>query len=156
MTSKNLNATKESLVSTPSVTKTAKELAKEKLKDLIAEETRVVKGIFQCFETPGLTVKIFVRKYPGIPAFEKLMTDGEIYEVPLYVARHLNGIDASASAINGAVHTCSHLVHGFKMPNTNDLAPSTIGQEGIPVPVVTGKYKKRYGFQSLEFGTAVA
>jgi len=69
------------------VAKTGKEAVKEKLKELIAEETKMVTGIFQCFETPGSTQTISVRKYPGIEPFKMTMTDGCMYEIPLYVAR---------------------------------------------------------------------
>lgn len=141
------------------ISKSAKELGKEKLQELIKEETRVVRGIFQCFETPGSTVKITVRKYPGIPHFEKTMTDGESYEVPLYVARHLNGIDASAGAAgdpstrNINIGTCSYPRHGFTWtPGMANPPASQLGNEGIPVPIVgVVKRVKRFGFQSMEF-----
>ena len=145
------------------VSKTTKEAAKEKLNELIREETKMVKGIFQHFETPGGSVKVTVRKYPGIPHFEKTMTDGEIYDIPLYVARHLNGIDASAGALgdpdkkNASIGTCSYPVHGFVM-KSNELNPSGLGavegMGGIPVPMVgVTKRVKRFGFQSLEFAS---
>lgn len=135
------------------ISKTAKEAAKEKLKEFIKEETRMVRGIFQCFETPGARVKIVVKKYPGIPHFEKEMDDGREYEVPLYVARHLNGIDVTARAIDGKVNTCSYPVHGFKWDQAGPMPGSREGDGGIPVPIVgITKRVKRYGFQSLEFG----
>ena len=109
------------------IAKPSREVTDVKLKELIVEETRLVKGIFQCFETPGSTTKIIVDKYPlrlGVRKFEKEMTDGETYEIPLYVARHLNGIDVSAGALSGSANrntnigTCSYAVHGFKWSNT--------------------------------------
>lgn len=140
-------------VEAPHVSKTTKEAAKEKLQKYIKEETRLVRGIFQCFETPGARVKIIVKKYPGIPHFEQEMQDGNEYEVPLYVARHLNGIDVTASAIDGKVNTCSYPVHGFRWNQGDPMPPSTAGTDGIPVPLVgITKRVKRYGFQSLEFG----
>jgi hypothetical protein len=158
---KNITPTGES----PHVTKSIKELGKEKLKELIKEETRTVKGIFQCFETPGASVKITCRKYPGVQPFEKTMTDGETYEVPLYVARHLNGTDASAGAIlpnelrNTNIGSCSYPVHGFKW--SGPQAPQSVMGDvpghasGIPVPMVgIAKRVKRFGFQSLEFAGA--
>lgn len=144
--------------SAPNITKDRKELAKEKLKELIAEETKLVKGIFQCFETPGSTTRITYRKYPGIEMFSRVMTDGETYEIPLYVARHLNGQDVSAGACgdpnlkNSAIGSCSYVVHGFKMQN-RDALPSANMDGGMAVPIVgVHKRVKRYGFQSLEFG----
>jgi hypothetical protein len=147
----------------PHISKSAKELAREKLKELIQEETRLVKGIFQCFESPGATVPISVSKYPGVPMFRKDMVDGCEYEIPLYVARFLNGIDASAGALsekNKAIQligTCSYAVHGFKYQGA-DLPPSQSGSipggpQGIPVPMVAiTKRVRRFGFQSMEFG----
>lgn len=141
-----------------------KETTDLKLRELIAEETRMVRGIFQCFENPGETVKICVKKYPerlGVPKFEKVMTDGQEYEVPLYVARHLNGIDISAGALapadsgNKQIGTCSYVVHGFKWPK-DQAAPTGRSDQGIPVPIVgIQKRVKRYGFQSLEFAGTV-
>ena len=150
-------------VEAPSISKSTKEAAKERLEQFKNEESRLVKGIFQCFETPGASVKIFVKKYAGIQPFEKVMTDGYEYEVPLYVARHLNGIDATAGAMaapelrNPRIGTCSYPIHGFKMPDTGRLTGSNIDGAGIPVPIVgIVKRFKRYGFQSLEFAGDVA
>lgn len=137
----------------PHIVKSGKELAKEKLKKFIEEETKIVKGRFRCFETPGSIQKISVLKYPGVPMFQKEMIDGEVYDVPLYVARFLNGTDVTAGAIDGKVHTCSYPIHGFKM-HGNELTPSAIGDNGIPVPIIgVVKRNRRYGFESLEFGT---
>lgn len=149
----------------PAITKSRKDMAKETLERLMKEETRLVKGIFQCFETPGSTVKIVLKKYPGIPHFEKEMTDGMSYEVPLYVARHLNGIDKSAGAAsdypNQHIGSCSYPIHGFTMSTPNDFRPSVEGMapgspvSGIPIPMIAvAKRVKRYGFQSLEFGAS--
>lgn len=87
------------------------------------------------------------------------MTDGETYEIPLYAARFLNGIDVSAGALgdparrNQNIGTCSYGVHGFRMDSPVDLKKSQEGHQGIPVPIVgITSRKRRYGFQSLEFG----
>lgn len=161
MTSKKLdiiNSVTPAAPEAPYVGRPTKEVTKEKIAELIREETRLVKGTFQCFETPDSTVKITVKKYPGIPHFEMEMTDGQTYEIPLYVARHLNGIDVSAGALgdpntrNPNIGTCSVPVHGFKW-NPGAPAPSSqLGDRGQPVPLVgIVKRKKRYGFQSMEF-----
>lgn len=146
-----------------------KELAKQKLHQMMKEESRLVKGVFQCFETPGDTVKVVVKKYPnekqgGIPHFEKTMTDGETYEIPLYVARHLNGCDVTANAFTGGegrntnIGTCSYPRHGFVLPSRGAeprLGASGTGPYGdTVVPVATVgivKRVKRFGFQSMEF-----
>jgi hypothetical protein len=154
-------------VSTNSVTPTQTSSVKEdstskrplnpKLEKFIEEEKKLVKGRFRSFQNPGETMRIQVRKYPAVPMFDKSMTDGEAYEVPLYVARHLNGIDATAEAINGKLGTCSYPVHGFKWDPSKPLPSSTMGngpdgQGGIPVPLVgVAKRIRRFGFESLEF-----
>lgn len=163
--SKDLNIAKNvtPAVESTHISKTKKDAAKDKLASLIAEETKMVKGIFQCFETPGATVKITVRKYPGIQPFDMTMTDGQIYEVPLYVARHLNGIDKTAGALgdpntrNSNIGTCSYPVHGFLWKNGAPPPGAAMGDGGIPVPIVgVAKRVKRFGFQGLEFAGEVA
>jgi len=132
-----------------------KQCAKEMLAKLIAEETKEVSGRFRNYEAPGGSLRVQVRKYPGIPPFDKIMFDNETYKVPLYVARHLNGVDVSAKAVDGKIHTCSWPTHGFKwepgqtMPRSNC---SDMDQGGIPVPIIcVSKWNRRFGFESLEF-----
>ena len=152
-----------SAVTAPHVAKGIKEAARQKLDEFIKEETRMVKGIFQCFESPGASLEIYVKKYPGIAPFRKVMMDGFTYEVPLYVARHLNGTDVTAGALgdpatrNPQIGTCSYPVHGFLWRPGENAAPSRTGELGAPVPLVgiTSRVK-RFGFQSLEFAGEVA
>lgn len=114
-------------------------LGKRKLEQYMKEEIKTVKGIFQFYECPGMSTKITVKKYPG-HMFEKTMTDGKEYEVPLYVARFLNGIDVTAEAIGGKLNTGGYPVHTHIMD-----------KNGMPI-VSHEKIKRRFGFQSLEFG----
>lgn len=145
----------------PHVSKSQKEIARAKLDELIKQEIKLVKGRFQCFETPGATVKVTVKKYKEVPVFEKEMTDGYQYDIPLYVARHLNGFDMTAGAAaesgqgNTDIGSCSYPKHGFVMPHAQaSLNPSTTDAGGIPVPIVgISRRVRRYGFQSLEFGS---
>lgn len=151
----------------PHITHSVKEMAKKRIEEFMKEEMRMVKGIFKCFETPGATVKIIVKKYPGTQPFAKLMTDGETYEVPLYVARHLNGIDITSGAMgdfkekNIKIGTCSYPVHGFKW-NGQGLPPQALESQldgnAVLLPSNTQIVKRiqRYGFQSLEFGGEAA
>lgn len=127
---------------------------KDKLQSFIEEETKTVKGRFRCFDNPGSSVRIQVRKYKGVPMFDKTMIDEGTYEVPLYVARHLNGIDATATHINGKVNTCSYPIHGFKA--AGDQLPAsyeTMGPDGVTLAPIDNIVKRvrRYGFESLEF-----
>ena len=127
---------------------------KDKLQSFIEEETKMVKGRFRCFDNPGSSVRIQVRKYKGVQMFDKTMIDEGTYEIPLYVARHLNGIDATATHINGKVNTCSYPIHGFKSVGDNLPASYEVaGPDGPKLAPVDNIVKRvrRYGFESLEF-----
>lgn len=133
---------------------TSKEIAQAKLLKIIEEEKKLVKGRFRNYETPGAGARIIVKKYHEkyMPIFDKSMKDNEVYEIPLYVARHLNGTDVCAEAVNGKINSCSYIVHGFSV-NPDGTMRSSGNDSGIPVPIITDKYKRRYGFESLEFGS---
>lgn len=159
MTSKKLDIASSVTAGFQSAHVVDKEASKAKLQEFMKEETRTVRGIFQCFETPGSSTTIVVKKYPG-QTFVKNMTDGQEYEIPLYVARHLNGHDHTAGALGDAskrntnIGTCSYPVHGYVLENKN-ASPNINMDVGIPVPIVgIAKRVKRYGFQSLEFAGA--
>lgn len=63
--------------------KTEKELTLEK-------DLKIVKGQFKSEESRGSTIKFHFRKHKEVPVKQYSFTDGEIYEVPYMVARHLN------------------------------------------------------------------
>lgn len=116
--------------------------AEAKLAKFRKEESRLVKGIFQFFECPGMSAKITCGKYKG-EIFSKEMMDGQEYEIPLYVARFLNGIDVTAEGINGKLDTCSYPVNSYIMD-----------KDGNPY-VHPQKRKRRFGFQSMEFAGGI-
>lgn len=124
---------------------------------LIKDDTKMVKGRFRFFENPGASQVVTIKKYKEVPTFSRTMIDGHAYEIPLYVARFLNGIDICASAINGQVGTCSYGVHGFKWDNNAEAPQSVLGngpdgQGNVPVPVVSITSRvRRFGFESMEF-----
>jgi hypothetical protein len=129
-----------------------KQLSKEKLNKFIEEETKLVKGRFRNYETPGGNLRVQIRKYPGIPPFDKIMIDNEMYEVPLYVARHLNGIDATAGGGTTKINTCSWPTHGFKWDRDKPMPASREGDSGIPVPIIgISRWNRRFGFESTAF-----
>lgn len=122
------------------------------LKRFMEEESKIVRGRFKNYETPGGNLPFCAGKYPGQPLFRATFQDGEVYEVPLWVARHLNGVDKTAKAIDGRVGTCSYPIHGFKWDPSKPAPESHLGGDGVPVPIVgVQKRKQRYGFESLEF-----
>lgn len=133
---------------------TEKELNKAKLNKFIAEETKTVKGRFRNFETPGGNLRLQIRKYPGIPAFDKVMEDNKIYEIPLYVARHLNGVDITAGGGNTKINTCAYPTHGFLWDKDRPPPASDVNGGGIAVPIIgVEKWNRRFGFDSMEFDT---
>lgn len=143
----------EEVVVTPQ--KTKKQMSSDLLKKFIDEETKLVKGKFRNVEVPGGSQRIQIKKYPGVPMFDKVMEDGHIYEIPLYVARHLNGVDVTAKQINGKIHTCEYPIHGFKWEEGKPM-PTCFEDRGIPVPIIAPtKWNRRYAFESLEFDLAM-
>lgn len=136
----NIQSSAAPTIQVPKLSEEEKKAAKAKLEKYMKEELRKVKGIFQNFETPGMAVPIQVRKYPG-HFFSMTMEDGKEYEVPLYIARHLNGIDVTAEAIDGKLGTCSYPISSHIMD-----------KDGNPT-VSVSKRKRRFGFQSVDFGS---
>ncbi len=151
----NLNIAKNVTLDKPIQNDEKKAASKSRLEKFAQEESRMVKGRFRCYETPGSRQRIQQRKYKQLPMFDKWMTDGETYEVPLWVARWLNGIDVTAHAINGKINSCSYPIHGFQMAHANDLRPGeeAVCEGGITVVPKENivKRERRYGFESLEF-----
>lgn len=85
-----------------------------------------VRGIFRFYEIPGGNVSFCYKAYRGDHVEKYSMNDGEIYTIPLGVAKHLNK--------NGAYPVHQHLQD----------------ESGKPV-IGVKKMVRRFGFQSLEF-----
>jgi hypothetical protein len=126
--------------SAPRIIHNNREAAQKELQKFIEEEKRLVKGIFKNYECPGGSVTITQKKYKSEPMFIKDMLDGQEYEIPLWVARWLNGIDVTAKSLNGRINSCSYVKHQYSLDRIT----------GQPVQV-EGQKKQRYGFQSLDF-----
>ena len=136
--------------------KSKKELLEEKLRPFIEEETKLVKGRFRNYENPGEYANIYCGKYPGVPHFKKKLVDGKVYEIPLYVARFLNGVDVTAKACGERINTCSYPVHAYRHEKNDPMVRSGQDENGNIVFAETSKkWTKRYGFESLEFDKAV-
>lgn len=54
------------------------------------KDRQIVKGIFRFHEVPGGSMSFVYRAYKEDPIERYDMVDGQIYSVPLGVARHLN------------------------------------------------------------------
>jgi hypothetical protein len=136
--------------------KSKKQLLEEKLRPFIEEETKLVKGRFRNYETPGGYANIYCGKYPGVPHFKRMLLDGEVYEIPLYVARFLNGVDVTAKACDERINTCSYVVHSHNFKKDSEMVRSFQDENGnLITPETSKKFVKRYGFESLEFDKAV-
>lgn len=106
--------------------KAPKRDAKSKLERLRDQHRQKVKGLFKFYEVPGGILEFDFLEFKGDPVQTYKLKDGEVYEIPLGVARHLNK--------NGW-----YPVHQYEM----DAAGKSVQKIGQRV--------RRFGFQSLEF-----
>jgi hypothetical protein len=67
------------------------------------------------------------------------MQDNQEYEIPLWVARWLNGYDRMAEDLGGLVNSCAYPIHKH--------AQDAQGVARIDV----GQWRRRYSFQSMDF-----
>nr|CAB4126356.1 hypothetical protein UFOVP88_21 [uncultured Caudovirales phage] len=139
----------------PHIAISHKESTKEMLKEFIRQDTRMVRGRFRNYENPGQNAPIECLKYKDVPKFKKIMMDNQIYEIPLWVADHLNGKDRTATKIDCRTNSCAYPIHGFVMQHAGDLRPGMEAstQDGPSVLPTTGitQWKQRYGFEPLDF-----
>jgi hypothetical protein len=103
-----------------------KEKVKINLEFQRKKDREPVRGIFRFHEVPGGQMEFVFKKYKGDPLEKFTMVDGEVYTVPLGVAKHLNA-------------NCWYPSYNYK----NDEA-------GRPTMSVSEKVR-RCSFQSLEF-----
>lgn len=96
------------------------------LESMRARDSQPVKGIFIFHELPGGNVSFPYRAYPGEDVQKYTLHDGEVYTIPLGVARHLNK--------NGW-----YPVHAYAKD-----------EAGNPTMKI-GQKVRRFSFQSLEF-----
>lgn len=102
------------------------ELKQDKVREMWKEESKLVKGVFRCHEPRGGSVTFSFRKYKWDPTRRYTFVDGEQYEIPLAVARHLN-------------QNCSYERHSH-----------ILDAQGNP-SVDRNKKVSRMNFESLEF-----
>lgn len=105
-----------------------KETPKQKpnLKYLRDKDREMVKGKFIFHEVPGGTLSFSFRKWKEDPVEKFTLVDGEIYSLPLGVAKHLN-------------KNCWYPVHAHLRDESGNVSQK-IGQK-----------VRRCSFQSLEF-----
>ena len=119
---KNINTVLEA---TPSIESNERK-PKVNLKFQRDKDREPVKGIFRFYEVPGGSVSFNYRAYKEDEVERFDLVDGQVYTLPLGVAKHLNK--------NG-----KYPVHRY-MTDEN----------GKPIMRI-GQYVRRFGFQSLEF-----
>jgi len=89
-----------------------KKKASELVEKAHKEDSKIVKGIFKNHESPGGDAIFSVRLYKGDPIRTYNLVDGESYDLPLGVAKHINRqcqykrhkwlVDANGNKIIGA------------------------------------------------------
>lgn len=99
---------------------------KPNLKYLRDKHREKVKGIFRFHEVPGGSMSFVFKAFKDDPVETYHMVDGQVYEIPLGVAIHLN-------------KNCWYPVHALAT-DENGVASHKIGQK-----------VRRASFQSLEF-----
>jgi hypothetical protein len=108
------------------ISKEEKEKFKKKLKAQWEKDKEPVKGIFHFYEVPGGRLSFPLKLYPWDEVENYTFDDGQIYTVPLKVAKHLNK--------NGWYPLHRHAL------DENGKAKMHVAEK-----------KRRFGFQSLEF-----
>lgn len=107
-------------------TKKTKTAAKQNLRYQREKDREIVKGIFRFHEVPGGQMEFVFKKYKEDPLEKFSLVDGQVYSLPLGVAKHLNT-------------NCWYPSYNYK----ND-------EQGRPITTVSEKVR-RCSFQSLEF-----
>lgn len=107
---------------------------KKNLKYQRDKDRELVKGIFKFYEVPGGSMSFNYREYKEDPIERFDMIDGEVYTIPLGVARHLNK--------NGWYPEYEFVA--------GDPSMKQVTFAGGNMQKVTKKVR-RFGFQSLEF-----
>ena len=106
--------------------KKEKDQRRQSLKYQRDKDREIVRGIFRFYEVPGGTLSFSFRAYKEDPVENYSFVDGQIYSIPLGVAKHLN-------------KNLWYPVHAF--------AQDENGKPNVKV----GKKVRRAGFDSLEF-----
>jgi hypothetical protein len=122
----NLNTVVDANLKPESNSSTSDKKPKVNLKYQRDKDREPVKGIFRFYEVPGGSVSFNYRAYKEDEVERFDLIDGQVYTLPLGVAKHLNK--------NG-----KYPIHKYM---TNE--------DGVPVMKI-GQYVRRFGFQSLEF-----
>lgn len=100
--------------------------SKSTYKQKVEKDKKKVAGVFRFHEVPGGTMSFVARTYKGEPIQRYTLIDGQRYELPLGIVKHLNQ--------NGW-----YPVHSYKLNET--------GRPDVHV----GKKQHRFSFESTQF-----
>jgi len=103
-----------------------KKKASERVEKAMKEDAKLVKGVFKNLESEGGDVTFSFRQYLGEPIRVYTFVDGETYEIPLGVAKHIN-------------NQCRY-----------KKSKHLVDKDGKPM-VGAGKPTQRYQFNSTDF-----
>ena len=106
--------------------KNTRKLSSDEMRKMRDKDHKIVKGVFRCYEPRGGSFTFCLKKYKGDNVLKYTMVDGETYDVPLMVAKHLN-------------QNCWYPKHTH-----------VLDANGNPI-VDRGTKVKRCSFESLEF-----
>jgi hypothetical protein len=79
------------------------------------KDRQLVKGRFKYYDCPGGEMKFSFKQYKGDPVAKYELLDGQVYSIPLGVARHLN-------------KNCFYTVHKHAVDNSGNPS-QIIGQK---------------------------
>lgn len=102
------------------------EVKKPNLKYMRDKDREPVRGIFRFLEVPGGSMSFSFKAYKEDPVENYTLVDGQVYTIPLGVARHLN-------------KNCWYPIHAY--------AQDAEGRNTVKV----GQKVQRASFDSLEF-----
>jgi len=74
----------------PNKPKNTRKITKEEMRKMKEKDHKMVKGVFRCFEPAGGSFTFSFKKYAGDDTLTYTMVDGEVYDVPIMIAKHLN------------------------------------------------------------------
>lgn len=103
------------------------------------QDAQIVRGIFHYYEVPGGCMELVYRKYKGQQIERYELMDGEMCEIPLGLAKHLNT-------------NCWYPVYEYSQidPAMAKGVPIS-NRSSKPMQMRISKKVKRCGFQSLDF-----
>lgn len=116
------------MTTTVNKSKKSKKLPIDNRELMKKKDHKIVKGIFRFFEPRGGSISFCFKKYAGDEILSYTMVDGDVYDIPLMVAKHLN-------------NNCWYPKHTH-----------VLDANGKP-SVEIGKKVQRCSFESLEFQT---